>query len=226
MSIKLNGYTIPDETINQMKVTIEESKQINSELGFTLCTDQKGNINARNICTGKGCQIEIKSKCEDKEKFVGTYHTHPNAPSTASANDLIKCGATRNTCIGGADNRTTCYIWKHEPVTHDRYSEFINILHEGIEKIDDPINGNSFECIKELGIPAYIEREMPEINKKIDEQQRELQSAKQEKVAQNIIDEMEKVININLEYRSKITAETLEKIEELTPKYYKKQILW
>lgn len=226
MPIKLNGYNLPDNTINQMKATMEKSRHINSELGFALCADQKGNLQARNICTGEGCHIEIKSICEKGETFTGTYHTHPGAPPIASANDLAKCGTTRNICIGGADNETTCYIWKHEPITHDKYSEFIHVLNEEIDKIDDPTHEKSFECIKEFGYPAYIEREMPGINKKIDEQREELAILKKEKTPECIIKEMEKILDSNLEYRSKITLETLTKIAEATPKYYKEQILW
>lgn len=226
MPIKLNGYSILDETINQMKTIINRSKQINSELGFALCADHEDNLRARNICTGKSCHIEIESKCDKKEKFVGTYHTHPAAPPIASANDLTKCGITRNICIGGADNRTVCYTWKHEHMTTDKYNDFIKVLTEGVEKINDPVYEKNFECIKDFGQPSYVERIMPEINKTIEKQHQELAMLKKEKAPKHIIEEAEKIINTNLDYRSKITLETLIKIAESTPKYYKEQTLW
>jgi proteasome lid subunit RPN8/RPN11 len=226
MSIKLNGYNIPEKTINQMKTVMNMSKQINSELGFALCADHEDNLQARNICTGKSCNIEIESKCKDKEKFVGTYHTHPTAPPIASANDLTKCGTTHNICIGGADNRTVCYMWKHEHITTDKYNEFIKVLTDGIDKINDHVHEKNFECIKDFGQPSYIERVMPEINEAIEKQYQELTTLKKEKAPKHIIEEAEKTINTDLDYRSKITLETLIKIAESTPKYYKEQVLW
>lgn len=225
MPTKLNGYTLTDDTINQMRIANSKSAQISSEFGFALCADQKGDLHARNVCIGKSCHVEIEKKCKTEETFAGSYHTHPNAPSTASANDLTKCGTSHNICIGGADNKTICNIWRHEPMSIDKYNEFINLLNKGIEQIDDPIHEKNFECIKGFGQPAYIERMMPEIDKTIDEHQQELQMAKQEKLPENKIKEMEKIIKINLDYRSRIVSETLERIAELTPKYYKEKIL-
>ena len=44
MSIKLNGYTLTDDTINQMKSVMRKSVKIGTELGFTLCSDKEDNL--------------------------------------------------------------------------------------------------------------------------------------------------------------------------------------
>lgn len=225
MSIKLNKYSLPDETINQMKNTMHKSRQINSELGFTLCADQKDNLMVRNICSGKICNIEIETKCDKGEKYAGTYHTHHNKPSYASANDLIKCGTMHNICIGGADYHR-CFIWIYNHITGEKYNEYINLLNKGIAQIDDSVHEKNFECIKEFGELAYVERTIPEIDKTILEQKQELRKAKQEKAPLNTIKEMEKIVKSNLNYRSNIISKTIKKIAELAPKYYEEKILW
>lgn len=58
MSIKLNGYTLTDDTINQMKSVMRKSIKIDTELGFTLCSDKENNLHARNICAGEDFLIK------------------------------------------------------------------------------------------------------------------------------------------------------------------------
>jgi proteasome lid subunit RPN8/RPN11 len=225
MPTKLNGYNLPDKTIDQMKIIYNKSVQLNSELGFVLCSDKTGDLHARNICSGEDCSIEIKSKCEKEEKFAGTYHTHPSSNSDASANDLSKCGFVHNACIG-ADDKTTCYIWKHTPITKEKHSEFVKLLSKGIEKIDDQIYNKNFECIKDLGPYSIIEDKMPGIDKKIVDEYQMLKIAKQEKTSQCKIEEMEKALISSLRYRNMVASKTIMRIGELLPKYYKEKVLW
>ena len=152
MSTKLNDYKLPDVTINLMKSILQKSIETKTELGFTLCADQKNNLQARNICTGEDCTVGILGKCDKQEKFVGAYHTHPTSYAIASACDLIFCGTVPITCISGErDNKIKCYNWKHEHITEEKYNDIVNKLNNGIKEIDDPAYEKNFQCIKEFG---------------------------------------------------------------------------
>ncbi len=226
MSIKLNSHNLPDKTIDLMKSILHKSKQTKTESGFTLCTDQKNDLQARNICTGEDCTIGIRVECGKQEKFAGTYHTHPISYSIASARDLIHCGAVPNMCIGGVrDNNIRCYTWKHEHITKEKYNKFIDMLGKGIRQIDDPINEKNFECMKEFEPIMHTEKTITEGDKKINVAFSLIQIAKQEKIPKFTIDEMEKAMKSKLDTRSKIASENNKSSAKLTPKYYKENIL-
>lgn len=158
MSTRLNGYTLPDETINLMRSILNRSIQERAESGFTLCSDQKNNIHARNVCTGETCTVNVKGKCGNNEKFAGTYHTHPRSHSFASVGDSIHCGAVPNVCIGGQeDNKIRCHTWKHNHITKEGYNNLVDKLNRGIRKTDDPLYEKNFECMKEFGPIKHVE---------------------------------------------------------------------
>jgi len=221
MSIKLNSYTLPDKTINSMRSILDKSTHTKTELGFTLCADQRNKLQARNICTGEDCTIYIRGKCDEQEKFAGAYHTHPNSYSMASARDLIYCGTSPNICVGGVkDNKIKCFTWKHEHITEERYNDLIGILNKGIKQIDDPVYEKTFECIKEFGPITHIEKIMTEGDKKIDMLSSLIIMAEQEKIPKREIDDMKKAVKSKLDIRRKIVEEMNESSAKLIPKYY------
>ncbi len=221
MSIKLNSYVLPDDTINSMKSVLSKSVQTKRELGFTLCADQKDNLHARNLCTGEDCTIGIRVKCDEHEKFAGAYHTHPNSYSMASASDLIYCGTVPNTCIGGErDNKIKCFTWKHKHITEEKYNDLIHKLNEGIRQIDDPIHEKSFECIKGFGPITHTEELMTEGDKEINMLSSLIIMAEQEKIPKHAIDGMKKAIEYSLDTRDRIVREMNESSAKLIPKYY------
>lgn len=226
MATKLNSYTLPDETINSMRSILHKSIQKDTELGFTLCSDQKDNLKARNVCTGEACTIHIRGKCSAQEKFAGAYHTHPGSHATASANDLIYCGAVPNLCIGGErDNKIKCYTWRHTHINEEKYNDLVDKLNRGTRHIDDPIHEKTFECIKEFGHITRIEKMVTEEDKKVNILFSLIRMAEQEKVPENTIDDMKKAMTPLLDKRSKVVNEMNKSSAELIPKYYKEKIL-
>lgn len=224
MSTKLNNYTLPDETIKSMMSILHKSTQTRTELGFTLCADQKNNLQARNICTGEACTIDIRGTCDKEEKFAGAYHTHPNSYSMASASDLIYCGAIPNICIGGEiDNKIKCFTWKHKHITEEKYNDLINKLNKGIRQINDPIHEKTFECIKGLGPITRTEKIITESDKKVNTLFSLIKMAEQEKIPKQMINGMKEAMKYKLDSRSKIVNEMNKSSAELIPKYYEEK---
>lgn len=226
MSTKLNGYTLPDETIDSMKSILNKSVRTKTELGFTLCVDQKDNLRARNICTGETCTVNVEGKCDKEEKFAGTYHTHPRSHSFASAGDLIHCGVSPNVCIGGEeDNKIRCYTWKHNSITKEKYNDLVGTLNSGKRKIDDPLHEKTFECMKEFGPVKHVENIIREEDKKVDILFSLIKMAEQEKTPKHAIDKMKESMEPLLDKRRKAVDEINKMSAELIPKYYKEKIL-
>jgi hypothetical protein len=222
MTTKLNNYNLPDETINVMKSILHKSVQTKTEHGLTLCADQNDNLKAKNICAGESCSIEINGKCDLQEKFAGTYHTHPNSYSNASARDLIYCGAIPNICIGGErDNKIMCYTWKHDHITEDKYNNIINMSNKGIRQTDNPTYEKTFDCVKEFGPIVHTEKMMREGDKNVNMLFQLLQMAKQIKIPESIIGNMEEAIKSKLHTRRTIVDEMNKSSAELAQKYYK-----
>lgn len=224
MPIKLNSHTLTDETLNSMKSVLNKSVQTRKELGFTLCADQKNNLQARNICTGEDCTVDIRVKCDEHEKFAGAYHTHPNSYSMASANDLIFCGTVPNTCIGGEkDKKIKCFTWKHEHITEEKYNDLIRKLNKGIRQIDDPVHEKTFECIKGFGPIVHTEKSVSEEDKKINMISSVIIMAEQEEIPKHKIDDMKKAVEYMSDTRDRIVRKMNERSAKLIPKYYEEK---
>jgi hypothetical protein len=226
MSTKLNSYTLPDETIDSMKYILSKSVQESSEFGFTLCSDQKNNLHARDICAGEACTVNIEGKCDKEEKFAGTYHTHPASHSFASTGDLIHCGVVPNICIGGKeDNKMRCYTWKHNHITAEKYNELVGEYNIGKKQIDDHLHEKTFECMKEFGPIIRIEKMVREEDKKIDLLFSLISMAEQVNTPKNIVDKMRGSLKPLLDERRKVVNDIHKSSAELIPKYYKENIL-
>lgn len=145
MSIKLNSFILSDKLINRMKETFLESWNLGIEAGFDLCQKKNGDIVDRNLCTGTECEIRLKSKCPINEKFVGNFHTHPDAFDTLpSENDLANSYGTGISCI--ADQwEINCYLRKnrYDIDTHRKIRGMTSetqTVEEGREKRKEVLN--------------------------------------------------------------------------------------
>jgi len=187
MSIKINGNTLTDELIHIMRLLRSKSIKTGSEAGLTLCEDQKGNLNARNIRNGDLHTVAIVAECNEGEKFAGTYHTHPENESKAPASDLIYCGVSKHLCIGGeTDNKIRCYTWKHNTINNDKFYELGKMSNRGIQN-NNPTYQKNFECIKDLAPIINLENNVRDRNQAIIKMRQDLQRAKIEKVSQSLI---------------------------------------
>jgi len=89
MSISLNGYTLPDSTIDKMKRFKRLSNETNERSCFSLCTanqnshnknidiQEKNNIISRSPHKGKICCDIINPKCDPEETPVGIFRANP-----------------------------------------------------------------------------------------------------------------------------------------------------
>jgi hypothetical protein len=227
MSIKLNKHTLSDDTLKQMKLLMDKSKQQMTELGFSLCADDKDILKPGKEGIGGKLVVEVKKECGENEMYAGSYHTHPGMLSLGSPGDLIHCGVDHNICISGQiDNKTRCYIWKDKSLSPEKYTEFASLYNKGIRKIDDPIHEKNFECMKEF---AELDRESVILSKEreeIDEQNTRLQQIeKQQKAPKQKIDKMKRIMDIEIDKLNKKIRETNNKVAKLTPKYYKEKVL-
>lgn len=226
MSTKLNSYTLSDNIIDSMKHILNKSVQESTELGFTLCSDQKNNLHARNICTGETCTIDIEDKCDKEEKFAGAYHTHPSSHSFASASDLIHCGVVPNVCIGGeTDNKIRCYTWKHNHTTKEEYNDMVDALKAGKRQINDHLHQKTFECMIEIGPVKHMENMIREEDKNVNMLFSLIRMAEQEKAEKHAIDKMKESMEPLLDRRRIAVNEVNKMSAELMPKYYEEKIL-
>ena len=225
MPIKLDKYTLPEETIDLMKSILYKSRQKQSELGFTLCSDKRDNIQARNICIGEACGVKIEEKCDEKETYVGTYHTHLYL-SLPSAGDLIKCGSTPNICIGGQrDNKIRCYTWQHGHISNDKYEELGDLYRSGVKEIDNSAHKVNFECIKDFSQPRIVEQNMPYAEKFLNDLKQDIQKEIQEKAPQSIIKFMKNNLESEVKRLNKMLLDSQKETIKLAPKYYKENLV-
>ncbi len=111
---KIDRFTLPENVVRLMKEQLENSRKSNLEFGFTLCANNDI-IEAKNIVKRFDKEVFIDDKCPSGFKSVGTYHTHPDTISRASAGDLLNTCSHTADCIGGTeDNKIKCYLRKKE----------------------------------------------------------------------------------------------------------------
>ncbi len=225
MTTKLKNYTLPDVTINLMKSILHKSSQSRTEMGFTLCADKNNTLKARNICTGEDCTVCILGKCDKPEKFAGAYHTHPTSYAIASASDLIFCGTTPITCIGGEfDKRIKCYNWKHKHITDEKFNDIVTKLNNGIKEID-PTYEKNFQCIKEFGPIIHTEKMIREGDKLFRRLSSLIKMAKDSNTPKPVIDNMIETLESKLDTRRIIVRELNKSSAELIPNYYDEKII-
>ncbi len=122
MSIKINSYTLPKETKNEMVDIIGMSIKSNIEHGFKLCLDKDNNIRQGKLCKGKECSIEsTEFECKENEKPVGIFHTHQKSLNP-SVRDLAVGYLNGMNCIGSFEG-IKCFKRKREDLDALEYAE-------------------------------------------------------------------------------------------------------
>ncbi len=108
MSKQIDSFILPDNIIKDMKDKIKNTKKLKIELGFALCTDNNM-ISKGSECTGTKCSIKT-GKCQNNQKQIGNYHTHPNTAATMSITDMVTGCSENVQCIGSAKfNNVICF---------------------------------------------------------------------------------------------------------------------
>lgn len=172
MSIKLNSFVLPKNVIERMNIELKRSNKTGLEYGFSLCTMPETNIIIdKQHCVGEQCKIKIERKCDEKEKYVGSYHTHPDGSARMSSADMVSACLVDINCVGGEENKIKCFVrpkiqpeWKHAAkslVCHYASKEFYEKIEMPMNKKFDEIHTESTK-IKE-SVNRYIKGEV--INK-------------------------------------------------------------
>ncbi len=98
-----DSYIIPHSTMNEMLEQIKKTHETGKEHGMSLCS-KNHEILVGQKAVGTESGISLSEKClNKKEKYVGSFHTHPDDSETApSAQDLFSsCLRISNLdCIG------------------------------------------------------------------------------------------------------------------------------
>lgn len=141
-SHKLKSYIIPLNVIQEMDKMIHDTHKTGKEHGMSLCSSKKHSKNNeiragyKSVGTDRG--ISISEECPLKQKYVGTFHTHPDdSEAAASAQDLFSSCLTISNldCVGKNEiGEIVCYDKKKKdtPCISDVQSlkEIEDIFHE------------------------------------------------------------------------------------------------
>lgn len=158
MPIKLNSYTLKDNTIDTMRNMIHDTKIDKLERQFDFCAQHNNILSDMNRCIGDQCSVISRKVCVEG-KFTGTYHTHPSPFSEKpSSGDLLNIQSEGMGCVGSAKtNRIRCFIYKDGEKGYEYYKG----AHEDLRKVD--------EMEKEIVGDAIKKPELwPKIAKQID----------------------------------------------------------
>lgn len=176
---KINTFTLSENVINLMKEQLRDSLKSNLEFGLTMCVNKDNIIEAKNIAKRFEKEVIIEDRCPTGFKSIGTYHTHPDTISRASAGDLVNTCNHIADCIGGTeDNKIKCYIRKKEIDLIDCTKEFSELTSREVDlrMIDADLTMKDELLLKERErlstiVPRIrkIDIELREINKKIKE---------------------------------------------------------
>lgn len=167
MAVKLNSYTLSDDT---MRKVLDRSRDIKKEIGITMCSRQDNFITLRDRHIGKKESTHVMRKCNEGEEYVGYYHTHPIATSKATGIDLAKCGDSKIICAGGASEQrpqreqtidsVNCYIWKDKVISVQEREQTLTDALRGRKGPRNPEHIQHFNCSNTIGRYGYKELEL------------------------------------------------------------------
>lgn len=152
---KANSYIIPLDVIKEMDEQIKDTHETGKEHGMSLCSDRNHIINMgyKSIGTEKG--ISISEKCRKKgEKYVGSFHTHPDdSEAAASAQDIFSsCLRISNLdCVGkNRKGEILCYAKKQvgSSCTNDA---------EPLKDIEDVFHHIPYDQLQDIKKDLYSE---------------------------------------------------------------------
>lgn len=132
-----------------MKIELERTNKTGIEYGFSLCMKPETNIIIdKERCVGDQCKIKVERKCDEGEKHIGSYHTHPDGYARMSGADMVNACLEDVDCVGGEVNKIKCFVkrrtqpeWKHAAKSlacHYASKEFY-------EKIETPMNKKFYD---------------------------------------------------------------------------------
>ncbi len=170
MVVKLNSYTLSDNSIDTMTSALGRSRHINKEIGITMCSRRDNIIMLRGCHVGEKRNAPIMRKCNEEEEYIGHYHTHPIATSKATGIDLAKCGNSKIICVGGMSEqilqqgKTTdnvnCYIWKDKVISVQESEQILIDALKGRKEPRNPEHRQNFNCSNTIGRYGYKELEL------------------------------------------------------------------
>lgn len=168
--IRLNSYTLSDNSIDTMRNALDISRHIKKEIGLTMCSKQDNVITPRGWHVGKKRSAPIVRKCNEGEEYVGYYHTHPIATSKATGIDLAKCGDSKIMCVGGVSEQrlqrgqttdnVNCYIWKDKVISVQEGEQILTDVLKGRKEPRNPEHRQHFNCSNTIGRYGYKELEL------------------------------------------------------------------
>lgn len=169
MAIKLNGYTLSNNSIDIMRNALDRSRRIEKEIGSTLCSRQDNVIKLRGEYEGESDKVKIDTEvCDKDEKFLGGYHTHPKGDSTPGITDLSHCGTFKVICTGGAkNNKINCNVWKEKQISKEDAANIAKDINENKKQPTNKDHKTSFNCINTMMILGGQEDYIKELDKDI-----------------------------------------------------------
>lgn len=196
--IRLNGYKLPDSVKDDMRYVLDKTQLV--EEGFGLCT--KDNIIKRGKdFVGDSNRIPVNlilRSCNEDEKLLGVYHTHPRHDSQSSAEDIHSCGIFKILCTGGKDdNKIMCDTYKGEQISEREHVGTLYNISEGITKAENPKYQSNFDCINDT-FPLYLaDRYIKEkVDKDLDDRRSYLSSLREPDTSRpEIVGEARKLVD-------------------------------
>ena len=164
--IKLDGYTLPDNSICTMKNALDRSRHIKKEIGLTMCSSRDNVITLRGEHKGEENQVSINRRCNEGkgEEYIGYYHTHPEGTSKATSVDLRLCGTSKVLCVGGktekkwqgepTNDSVGCYTWKDNVISVQEGEKLFADVHKGRQEPHNSEYKSHFDCLSTIGIYA------------------------------------------------------------------------
>ncbi len=137
---KVGVWSLDDSAFKQMKKLTKKTEKTGLEHGGTLCGDrERKKILLRQECIGTECEVTLHSKtsCKEKERYIGTFHTHPKTIiPTLSLADIKLSEDGFFSCLGtssNSNNKITCHTnksnsyeyWSEKEKESSRFNEAV-----------------------------------------------------------------------------------------------------
>lgn len=191
-------------------------------MGFTLCLNPDNIIIPGRDLTGESHKIEIDpGACNEDEKFLGGYHTHPTANSQASADDLHHCGKFKIICTGGkTDDKIRCHTWKYEQLSSEDIGKIADNVNKGITNFESLKYQKSFDCFNTIG-PLYLEetRVKDKMDKKLDNIKSSLSDLRRYGTTESV-SRAQNVLTTLTDSRNTYIKKLVKEIKNESKKYY------
>jgi proteasome lid subunit RPN8/RPN11 len=161
MITRLNGYILTDKVNEDMRKALYKSRQIEKEVGLTMCSNKDNVISLRGEHDDSVHKISIRRQCNTEEEYVGYYHTHPGSDSHASSVDLRSCGTSKILCVGGKaeqkgqeeqiNDNARCYTWKDKVISVEEGEKLFIDVSKGRKEHINPEHIPHFNCLNTIG---------------------------------------------------------------------------